>query len=92
MTNEPELVSFRLFLAGSNLNSRQALANLRSLCEEFLADRYDIEIVDVLEHPERALKEGIILTPALVILSLQPPPVVVGNLSRREVILEALGL
>ena len=90
--NETEVVSFRLYLAGSNVNSRQALTNLRSLCEEYLEDRYKIEIVDVFEQPERALQEGIILTPALVILSLEHPPIVVGNLSRREVILEALGI
>lgn len=87
-----DLVELRLFVAGTSPNSRQAVANLTALCAEYLPERHRLEIVDVLLHPERALQEGILLTPTLVVLSVHPARTVVGSLSRPEVVLEAVGL
>jgi circadian clock protein KaiB len=83
---------FRLYIAGEASNSVQALANLRALCHEHLPERHEIEIVDVLIHPKRALADGILLTPMLVKCSPGPVRMVVGNLSQRETVLQTLGL
>jgi circadian clock protein KaiB len=83
---------FRLYVAGDAPNSLLAVANLRAICREFLAERHEIEIVDVLREPKRVLADDILLTPALVKLSPAPVRKIVGNLSQREPVLQALGL
>jgi circadian clock protein KaiB len=84
--------TFRLFVAGDAPNSLQAIANLALFCRDHLADRYQIEIVDVFREPKRALAEGIFMTPTLVALT--PPPIrrIVGTLSHTQTVLLALGL
>ena len=86
------LFRFRLYVAGDALNSAQALANLTALCRAQLPDRHEIEIVDVFREPQRALADGIFMTPTVVALT--PPPVrrIVGTLSHAQTVLLALGL
>ena len=83
---------FRLFIAGDTQNSIQALANLRALCRLLLPVGHEIEVVDVLREPKRALADGVLLTPTLVILAPTPVRKIVGTLSQPETVLHALGL
>ncbi len=83
---------FRLYIAGDAPNSLRALANLRALCHQHLPERHEIEVVDVLLAPERALAEQVYLTPTLVRLSPGPNRKIVGSLSDITPVLEALGL
>ena len=71
-------------------NSLSAVANARSICEEHFALRHELEIVDLLEHPKRAVADAIIVTPTL--LKLLPLPVqrVIGSLSDTKQVLLAL--
>jgi len=84
-------ILFRLYIANEAPSSAQAMANLPSICQEYLPGRHEIEVVDILREPLRALAEGILVTPTLVRLS---PPVrhIVGDLSDRAIVLRALGL
>jgi len=82
----------RLFVVGDESNSKQARENLLKICEEHLKGDYKIEIVDVFEDFEAALKNNILLTPALVVVSASPPVTIFGNLSDTEKVLSALGL
>jgi circadian clock protein KaiB len=83
---------FRLYVAGDAQNSAQALANLKVICREHLRDRHTIEVVDVFREPERALADGIFMTPTLVRLSPHPVRRIVGTLSQSQPVLHALGL
>lgn len=85
-------IEFRLYVAGEAPNSQQAIANLHAFCRRYLADRHAIEIVDVLEQPRRALDEGILLTPALVIRSPGPARTLIGNLAKADVLRRTLNL
>jgi circadian clock protein KaiB len=87
-----EAFRFRLYVAGDAPNSLQARANLARLCEQYLPDRHEIEIVDVVLEPKRALSESILMTPMLVTDSPYPGHRIVGNLSNTEPILQILGL
>ena len=87
-----DIFSFRLYIAGDAPNSLQAVANLALLCETHLPDRHQIEIVDVLLDPKRALTESIFMTPTLVTDSPYPGHRIVGTLSNTEPILQILGL
>ena len=88
----PDVFSFRLYIAGDAPNSLQAIANLAQLCETHLPDRHEIEIVDVLLDPKRALTESLLMTPTLVTDSPYPGHRIVGTLSNIEPILQILGL
>ena len=84
--------TFRLYVAGDGPNSAQAIANLNALCRELLAERHEIEVVDVLRDPQRALADGVLLTPMLLKLSPAPIRKIIGNLNQRNPILQALGV
>jgi circadian clock protein KaiB len=80
----------RLYVAGHAPNSVSAVANIRAICDEHFASGHELEIVDLLEHPARAVADGIIVTPTL--LKLLPLPVqrVIGSLSDTNQVLLAL--
>ena len=86
------LFKFRLYIAGDTPNSAQALANLAALCRTHLAGRHQIEIVDVFRQPQRALADGVLMTPTLVKLAPSPVRRIVGTLSRTRTVLHALKL
>lgn len=83
---------FRLYVAGDAPNSVRARANLAALCRAYLPDRHEIEIVDVLRDPKRALADGVFMTPVLLKLAPSPVRKIVGNLSQTRTALLALGL
>lgn len=86
------VIKLRLYVAGNSPNSMRAFSNLRAICTEYLADgRWEVDVVDVLEHPLRAVEDKILVTPTL--LRLTPPSVrVIGDLSERQAVLEALNI
>ena len=87
---EETTLQLRLYVAGNAPNSLRAIANAKAMCDQHFAARYELEIVDLLKHPNRALADGIVVTPTL--LKLLPLPVqrVIGNLSDTRQVLEAL--
>jgi circadian clock protein KaiB len=89
---KPANYRFRIYVAGNSQNSAQALVNLKLICSECLADDHEIEIVDVLREPMRALDDGVLLTPTLVKLSPDPVRKIIGSLTHRQRLLAALGL
>ena len=86
------VVVMRLYIANNAPNSVRAVANLAAICKEHLGDKFKLEIVDVLEYPLRALADGILVTPSLAKLSPSPPAKIVGNLSDKDSVLQALGI
>ncbi len=82
----------RLYVAGDAPNSAAAVANLRAVLAAYPESAREIEIIDVLQDAERALREGILMTPMLV--KVEPPPErrVLGNLNDRGALLRTLGL
>ncbi len=85
-------LKLRLYVAGDAQNSRAALANLQDICDRFLPARQKIELIDILKDPERALSDGVFMTPMLVKLAPFPACKIVGSLSQTESVLQALGL
>jgi len=82
----------RLYVAGQTPNSIKAFDNLKRICEEHLAARYRIEVIDLLENPQLAKGDQILAIPTLV--RKLPPPVrkIIGNLSNIERVLVGLDL
>jgi circadian clock protein KaiB len=85
-------VAFRVYALGGAATSRRALTNLTALCEEFLAGRFTLEVIDVYEHPELAASDHVIATPTVLRLSPRPRSRIVGDLSDRAAAIRALDL
>ncbi len=92
IAEEHELWYLRLYVAGQSPRSLRASANLRNLCEEHLAGRYDIEIVDLVEHPLLARDDDILAIPTLVRRLPAPSRKIIGDLSNTELVLAGLQL
>ena len=82
----------RLYVAGQSSKSVAAFANLKRICEEHLAGRYTIEVIDLLESPQLAKGDQIVAIPTLVRRLPEPIRKIVGDLSNTEKTLVGLQL
>lgn len=87
-----EVWELRLYVAGITPKSIEAFSNLKRICDEHLAGKYHIEVVDLLENPKLARGDQILAIPTLV--RKLPPPLkkVIGDLSNTERVLVGLDL
>jgi circadian clock protein KaiB len=87
-----EVWILRLYVAGQTAKSIAAFANLKKICEEHLAGKYRIEIVDLLKNPKLAKGDQILAIPTLV--RQLPPPVkkLIGDLANTERVLVGLDI
>lgn len=92
-TSETEQVfELKLFITGASPNSARAIANLKSICERYLTQKYDLEIIDVYQQPLKAQNEHIIALPMLVKSFPLPLKRLIGDMSNTEKVLRGLGL
>lgn len=81
-----------LFVAGDGPNSRIARKNLDRLCENELAGRCTLNIVDVLQNFKAAAENDILVTPTLLVCRPEPGAMVIGNLNDHQKVRTALRL
>lgn len=82
----------RLYVAGQTTKSLTALANLQRLCDEHLAGKYRIEVIDLVERPQLARGDEIIAVPTLVRKLPEPMRKIIGDLSDTTKVLVGLQL
>jgi circadian clock protein KaiB len=82
----------RLFITGTTSRSSRAIANLRRVCEERLHGEYDLEVVDIYQHPAAAQEYQILAAPTLVKMLPLPLRRIIGDLANEERVLAGLGL
>jgi circadian clock protein KaiB len=82
----------RLYVAGSTPRSLLAVEAIRQVCEEHLRGNYRLEVFDIHQHPELARSERLVAAPTLVRERPLPTRRLVGDMSRRERVLDRLGL
>ena len=82
----------RLYVAGQTVKSVAAIANLRRLCETHLSGRYDIEVIDLMQHPHMAASDQILAIPTLVRRLPTPLKRIIGDLSNVEKVLVGLNI
>jgi circadian clock protein KaiB len=90
--SQGEKWELRLYTAGQTPKSLAAIKNLRKVCEEHLAGRYEIEIVDLLKNPRLAKDHQIVAIPTLVRKLPVPIRKIIGDLSDTERALVGLQL
>jgi circadian clock protein KaiB len=91
-TSSSERWVLRLYVAGKTPRCESAEENLRKVCEEYLAGRYSIEVVDLLEQPTLAQGDQILAVPTLVRKLPMPVRRIIGDLSNTERVLVGLDL
>ncbi len=89
---DSDIWQLRLYVAGKTANCVKAFMNLKKVCEENLAGRYEIEVIDLLENPRLAEGDEIIAIPTLVRKLPTPVRKIIGNLSDSERVLVGLQL
>lgn len=85
-----EVWTLRLYVAGNSPKSVAAYENLKQVCETYLSARYEIEVVDLIEHPRLARSDEILAIPTLVRRVPSPTRKVIGDLSDTDRVLSGL--
>jgi circadian clock protein KaiB len=82
----------RLYVTGMTPRSTRAISAVRAICDEFLAGRFDLEIIDVYQQPALIRDEQIFATPTLVKKGPEPERRMIGDMSNRARLMAGLGL
>jgi circadian clock protein KaiB len=85
-----EVHLLRLYVAGQTPRSIAAFANLKRICEEHLAGRYQIEVIDLIQNPQLARGDQILAVPTLVRRLPEPVRKIIGDLSNSDRVLVGL--
>jgi circadian clock protein KaiB len=88
----PDKFALRLYVAGQTPKAARAFDNLRKICEEHLAGRYSIEVIDLIENPALGRGDQILALPTLVRKLPTPIKKIIGDLSNTERVLVGLDL
>lgn len=80
----------RLYVSGATAKSTRAIENIRKLCEEYLKGRYELEVIDIYQHPEKARSEQVIAAPTLIKKLPLPLRKFIGDLSDSPKVLVGL--
>ncbi len=87
-----DMWNLRLYVAGQTPRAMAALDNLKRICEEHLAGKYTIEVIDLLRNPQLARGDQILAVPTLVRKLPEPVRKIIGDLSNEERVLVGLDL
>jgi len=82
----------RLYVTGSSPRSLRAISNLKRLCEEYLHDDYELQVIDIYKDPDAAREAQIIAAPTLVKRLPAPLRRFIGDLSNKQKLLIGLDI
>jgi circadian clock protein KaiB len=91
-TRGSEPYVLRLYVTGMTVRATRAINAVRAICDEHLAGRYDLEVIDVYQQPQLAKDEQIIAAPTLIKKLPLPLRRIIGDMSRRDRVLLGLDL
>lgn len=83
---------FMLFVAGMSVKSGHAIENLRRICDKYLENNYELEIIDISRDQEQAVIHQIVAIPTLIKISPAPRRIILGDLSDTEKVLRILNI
>ena len=87
-----EQYDLRLYVAGQTPKSMAAIANLKHICDTHLAGRYSIQIIDLVETPQLAIRDNILAIPTLIRRLPRPLKRIIGDMSKAERFLVGLDI
>jgi circadian clock protein KaiB len=83
---------FVLYVAGDTAKASSAIASLKKICNSYVGNDYEIQVIDFLKNPELARQHQILAVPTVVRTLPPPEKRVVGDLSRMELVVNGLEL
>ena len=89
---QPSSLVLRLYIAGTTPRSMHAVKNLRELCNKYLKNRYELDVIDIYQQPNLAVSAQIVVTPTLVKENPRPCRLLVGTLENAALVLQRLGI
>jgi len=82
----------QLYVSGMSPKSVEAIQNIKQLCDEYLKDAFELEIIDIYKNPELASEQSIVFSPSLIKQLPLPKKVLIGTLKDSEKVIKALGI
>lgn len=86
-----EKLVLRLYVSGMSPRSMEAIESIRTLCSHYTEDDYNLEIIDIYQHPEMATTDHIVFSPSLVRLMPLPRKVLIGSSYNTDRVKNILG-
>jgi circadian clock protein KaiB len=90
--NKEEIYNLKLFVTGMSITSVRAIENIKAICEKYISDNYNLEIIDIHKHPATLLEYDIIACPTLVKESPGDFKKLIGDMSNESKVLSGLGI
>jgi circadian clock protein KaiB len=84
--------NFLLFVSGMSVKSVHAIENLRKICDTYLTDNFELQIIDISRDKEQAVRHQIIAIPTLIKTAPDTPRIILGDLSDTQKILKILDI
>ena len=81
----------QLYVSGMSPKSLDAIQNIKKLCDEYLNEAFELEIIDIYKNPELATEQSIVFSPSLIKQLPLPKKVLIGTLKDTEKVVKALG-
>src|SRR5690348_8952953 len=82
----------KLYVSGMSPKSMEAIESIRNLCNNFPEENYDLEIIDIYQHPEMASDDHIVFSPSLIKILPLPRKVLIGSSYNTDRVKNILGL
>ena len=92
LKHKTDFYVLRLYIAGNNPRSQAAVENVKKICEEYLKERYELEVIDIYEDRTKNLVDLVLAAPTLIKKLPLPLRRVIGDMSRKEKVLVGLDL
>lgn len=90
--NGKENIILQLYIAGMSENSMLAIRNITKLCNQYLKDHFELEIIDIYKNPAVAEEQKIVFSPSLIRQFPLPRKILIGDLSDTNKVILALGI
>jgi circadian clock protein KaiB len=89
---EEDKLVLQLYVSGMSPKSVDAIQNIKKICDEYLKNAFELEIIDIYKNPELASKHSIVFSPSLIKLLPEPKRILIGTLQDTDKVLKALGI
>ena len=94
LTNTENTEKFRLqlYVSGMSAKSMAAIKNVKHLCDNYIKDRFELEIIDIYKTPEAAQANQVVFSPSLVKSFPLPKKILIGTFSDTEKVIKSLNI
>lgn len=82
----------QLYVSGMSPKSMEAIENIKRLCDEFLKDAFELEIIDIYKNPDAVIEQHIVFSPSLIKRLPLPQKTLIGTLADTDKVVKALGI